>query len=149
MPTGEQSGIKPASQLAAELRGETESQLDTGDPRDQKEFTFELSYTDPRGKRWSGRFTNRILSILDRQRVKVLKARMSGGLPVAALDADIWTLNEMIAHLSISLIKRPIWAEELTDLYDEDLIGQIYEEVAAHEARFFRRRPDPKEDKKP
>jgi hypothetical protein len=70
---------------------------------------------------------------------------MGGGVPVAALDADLWELNEMLAHLSISLTERPEWAKELEDLFDEELIVEIYKEVISHEDRFHRRGADPED----
>jgi hypothetical protein len=137
-----------ASEAAAKLEGKspTEPIAPTEDPKEREQYTFQFEYRDPRSKRWAGEFTNRILTIRMRQRQKVLKAQLSGNTPVAALDADAWTLNEMISHMTISLIKRPDWAKELTDLIDEALIEQLYEEVASHEATFHRRGPDSGED---
>lgn len=133
--------LKSASELAADIQGKnTKPELEIADdPKDQKEYTFEFSFQNRRGKRWKGTFINRILSIRQKQQVKVLKAQLSGCLPVQSLDADIWALNEIIAHMTISLIKRPDWADELTDLYDEELLEALYKEVASHEAFFHRR----------
>lgn len=136
--------LKKASELAAEIQGKSvESAVEDGvDPRDQREYSFNFSHKDRRGKTWRGSFINQILTIRQRQQAKVLKAQLSGGVPIQALDADIWALNEMVAHMTISLIKRPDWAEELTDLLDEDLIDALYKEVASHEAFFYRRAAD-------
>jgi len=133
--------LKTASQLAAEVQGTTEQDVvqDDVDPKDQREYTFEFDYTDARGKQWKDKFTNQILSIRQRQQVKIIKAQLGGGIAVSALDADIWTLNEMVAHMTVSLIKRPDWAKELTSLLDENLIEALYEEVASHEAQFHGR----------
>jgi len=132
-----------ASEAAAKLEGKSpDESIPNDNPKDRKEYTFQFDWTDARGHRWLGEFTNRILSIRERQRQKVLKAQMSGNVPVQALDADAWTLNEMISHMTISLIKRPDWAKHLDDLLDEVLIEQLYEEVASHEATFHRRGED-------
>jgi hypothetical protein len=130
-----------ASEAAAKLEGKspTDPLATTDDPKDSREYTWQFDWTDKRGKPWRGEFTNRILSIRERQRQKVLKAQLSGNTPISALDGDAWTLNEMISHMTISLIKRPDWAGELTDLLDEVLVEKLYEEVASHEATFHRR----------
>jgi hypothetical protein len=133
-----------ASEAAAKLEGKSPADpiAPSEDPKERLDYTFQFKYKDPRGKQWLGEFTNKILTIRMRQRQKVLKAQLSGNTPVAALDADAWTLNEMIAHMTISLSKRPDWAKELTDLVDEVLVEQLYEEVASHEATFHGRGPD-------
>lgn len=135
--------LKSATQIAAELDGGADTPDPTEDPRDSKEYTFEFSHTDVRGKRWFGKFTNRILTIKKRRQVKVLKAQMAGGVSVAALDVEAWEINEMIAHLSVSLDRRsgniPKWALDLEDLEDSQIVEKLYVEVASHEARFHRR----------
>jgi hypothetical protein len=142
--------LRPAAEIAAEVQGQAEKKSQTdADPKAAEEYTFEFSHTDSRGKVWSGKVTNRVLTIRQRQQAKVVKATLSGNLPVSALDADIWNLNEMVAHLSVSLVKRPKWASELTDLYDEEIITKLYEEVIAHENYFRGPREDPSVGEKP
>jgi len=135
--------LKTAAEIAADLRGAAPDTDD--DPRDAKAYTFDFSHTDPRGKVWSGKFTNRILTIRQRRLMKVTKAQMAEGVPMTALDADIWETNEMVAHLAVSLDAKapgfPEWAKRLEDLYDEAIIVKLYSEVASHEARFHRRGP--------
>jgi hypothetical protein len=146
MPAETVPELRPASEVAAELQGKSEAEpIADEDPKAQLEYTFPLEYKDPRGKLWTGEFRNRILSIRQKQQVKVLKARIGGGLPVEALDADVWTLNEAIAHMTFSLVKRPDWAKNLDELYDEQIVYKLYEEVASHEARFHRLESDTKE----
>ena len=137
--------LKKASEIAAELKGRVERQNTDSDPKSQKEYAFKFRHVTPRGHVYVGEFTNKILTLFEKQQVKVTKARMAGGVPVAALDAVIWDLNERIAHMTFSLIDRPDWAQELTEIYDEDVIYALYEEVASHEARFFGRKPDNRE----
>ena len=142
--------LRPAAEIAAEVQGQADKKRpNDADPKAAEEYTFEFSYTDKLGKLWSGKFTNRALTIRQRQQVKVIKAQLSGGVSVAALDADIWTLNEMISHLSVSLITRPQWAQELTNLHDETIIEKLYEEVIAHEDYFRGHRKDPAVGAKP
>jgi hypothetical protein len=139
----EPAELKSANQIAAELQGTADSPEEQSNPKDEKRYSFEFSHTDSRGKVFRGTFVNEILSIRQRRLMKITKARLSGNVTVGALDADIWELNEMIAHLTISLDKSadgfPRWAEDLEGLYDESVIQALYEEVASHEARFHRR----------
>ncbi len=136
--------LRPATELAANITGESKvEEVAESDPRDSVNFPFDFDHKDPRGKRWAGKFTNRILSIKQIRQVKVLKATLAGNLPVSALDQDIWVFNEMLAHLTISLDRSasdfPKWADKLEDLYDEEIITKLYEVVMNHEARFHRR----------
>jgi hypothetical protein len=138
--------LKSATQITAELQGSAGNpdEVQSADPKDSKEYTFDFSHTDPRGKVWTGKFTNRILTVKQRRLMKVTKAQLAGGVPMSALDADIWEMNEMIAHLSVSLVKTaegfPSWAKDLEELYDEEIITKLYGEVASHEATFHRRK---------
>jgi len=136
--------LKSATQIAAELNGDAADTPDTSeDPKAGKEYTFSFSHTDPRGKLWAGKFTNRILTVKQRRIVKITKAQLAGNVPMHALDADIWEMNEMVAHLSISLNRNakdfPKWALDLEDLYDEQIIVKLYAEVDSHESTFRRR----------
>ena len=138
--------LKSAVEIAAELTGESKETSEPVDPRDATTFVFKFSHTDARGKIWSGKFTNHILTVRQRRLMKITKAQLAGGVPLSALDADAWELNECIAHLAVSLDRAadgfPKWAENLEDLYDETIIFKLYTEVASHEARFHRRGTD-------
>ena len=111
-----------------------------GDPKEnarlKKEYPFSFSWTDRLGKTWTGNFVNKILSIGDRQGVGVLRAKLSGGIPADSLDPLTTEINLIIAHLTYSLIERPDWAKNLTELDSVPLIQAIYGEVMAHEATF-------------
>lgn len=135
----ETPAIRPAAEVAAEITGK-ESEPKADDPKHQREYTFELDYTDTTGKKWTGQFRNQILSILQRQQVGAMKARLAGGVPFTSLDPYTTELNEMIAHLQISLRDKPKWAAELSELLDDGVAEAIYEEVASHEAMFHGRR---------
>lgn len=136
--------LKSATQLVDELNGGPEN-TDSSDPRDAKTYTFKFEHRDPRGQLWAGKFTNNILTVRQRRLLKIAKAQLSGAVAVAALDADQWEFNEMLAHLAISLDRTaedfPTWARDLEALYDENIVVKLYEEVASHEARFHRREP--------
>lgn len=129
--------LKSAAQIASEL-DRKDSNEETQDPKEARAYTFDFSYTDARGKLYAGKFTNQILTIKQRRQVKVTKAQMSGGVSVSALDADQWEMNEMIAHMAISLDRKsmPEWALDLEELTDDRIVYQLYAEVASHEATF-------------
>ncbi len=107
------------------------------DPRNQKEYTFSFRYKAPHSKKvYAGRFTNRVLSIAQRQMVGMLRARYAGGTPFVELDIFTVELNAMLAHLEVSLTDRPDWAKKLTELHDWKLLQALWAEVALHEATF-------------
>ena len=107
------------------------------DPRAQREYTFPINYMDASGKAWMGEFTTKILSVHERQRVGILRAQLSGGMPVESLDALTSELNLIVSHLTYSLTERPKWAETLRNIDDFAILQAIYGEVASHEAFFL------------
>lgn len=102
-----------------------------------KEYPFDFSWTSPNGKVWEGQFTNKILSISDRQRKGLAIARFSGGMPLESIDELTYEINIIVAHLMYSLVKFPDWAKDLTSLDEVSLIQAIYKEVLSHENTFF------------
>jgi len=123
--------------LEKDIEGAKASEIDPDDPKSQSEYTFNLDYTDTRGKHWVGEFTSKILTIRERQFMGAMRSRMSGGAAIESLDSLTIELNLMTAHMTYSLIKRPQWAAQPGEMKDVSLIQAIYEEVAAHEARFL------------
>jgi len=131
-------------EIKAELEGtadetpEQQYERLESDPKMKVEYEFEIDYTDKRGKRWHGKFTNRALSYRMRSQVGAHRAQMAGGMPLEALDFQTVTLNGKLSHLTYSLIKRPKWAEgdRLAELYDPKILDLIYAEVTAHEVAF-------------
>jgi len=99
-------------------------------------YTFTLDYVDPRGRRWSGRFTNHVLSVANACQVASIKAGLLGNRPLPSFDEDSRSLAEVLAHLTVSLIERPKWAANLGELYDDALLARLYQEVQTHEAAF-------------
>jgi|WetSurMetagenome_2_1015567.scaffolds.fasta_scaffold36956_3 hypothetical protein len=136
--------LKDALEGKAEETPEQRYERLESEPKMKVEYTFTIDYTDGRGKRWHGEFVNRILSYKLRSRVGAMRASMSGGLPLEALDLPTMEINEKLAHLTISLTARPKWAEgeKLADLLDPKILDLIYSEVASHEATFHGRGPD-------
>lgn len=105
--------------------------------KSQREYTFNFNWTSPAGKNYKGEFTNRILTIRDKQGVGLMRAKLAGGMAYEAMDPVTIEINLIIAHLTFSLIKRPSWADDLLGLTELSLLQEIYVEVASHEAIFL------------
>ena len=125
---------KPLEELAS-----NEPEAPPGkDPRDSEEWSFELDFTDRRGKKWQGYFSNKILSLGEQQLVTNTKARFCGGMPLESIDGGMLALNEAMAHMTFSLIDTPTWAEDLRQLNDAAIVFALWEKVRSHETRYFR-----------
>jgi hypothetical protein len=133
--------IQPASEVAAELQGRQPETQDL-QPKEKREYTFSFEHKDDRGKIWRGPFTNQVLSQTQKLQVGVVRAAITGRVPYESLDPYSCEYSERIAYMTISLIKRPDWAQELGDVLDSKIIDALYEEVMSHEATFHRRGPD-------
>jgi hypothetical protein len=131
--------LQGLDETAEAVTGETPPKSAAADPRRREQYEFDLDYKDTQGVRRTGTFVNSILTIKQKRERGVLKARLSGNTPVSALDADTWELNEMLAHLKLSLTKVPAGYENLEALYDEGIVRAIYREVALHEDTFHGR----------
>lgn len=114
-----------------------EADPDKPNPRGEKSYTFQVDYKDARGKVWKGQFTNKILSIHERQQVGVMRSMLSGGQPIPSLDPMTIELNLIVAHLAYSLTEKPEWAANLRSLEDPGVLQAIYTEVDSHESYFL------------
>lgn len=136
----ENSPIKTLSEIETELAGENyeeQQEKESSDPRLNEKYSFELNFKDRRGKIWSGRFTNKILTIQEQFNVNYALSSLTGKVPIDSIQKDILITAQRISHLMISLIEKPDWAKDLTQLKTIDVIDAIYQEVDSHEAIFF------------
>lgn len=110
--------------------------------------TFTIDHlSDDDGKRYTGQFTCKKLSIMDQSRIQVRKAQLSGGLfcvrddtgiPTGkGLDEEAEFLNLMIAELDTLLVQKPQWWD-LDQITDQDLMLAVYKEVSSYENSFRR-----------
>ena len=118
--------------------------VETGPENDSRGATglspkhsFDLDYTDRRGRHWTGAFACHVLTIKERATVGLTRARLTANTPAGVIDASTLNILEMQAHLAVALDSCPAWAEALGDLYDVGVVAEIYQEVASHEARFW------------
>lgn len=121
----------------ASLATEDAPEEDPDDPRGKIEYTFDLDYKDARGKTWRGAFTDKILTLRDRQGVEIIRARYHGGLSMEAFSQEAVERNLILAHLSYSIVKRPKWAEDLRALHDPGIVKDIFARSAEHEDFFL------------
>jgi hypothetical protein len=139
LQTDEEAEVKTAEdfkQEVEEMQAPTPADPEK-DPRSKKEYPFDLDWIDGRGKHWTGKFVNRILSIGDRQKVGMMRAHMAGNVPYEALDPETAEINLIVAHVTFSLTEKPSWARDLLAVEDPALLRAIYAEVVAHEATFL------------
>lgn len=133
----------------AELRAEVEQKIEPKkevpkkDPRDEETYPFQFKYEDAKGRKFSGSFTNKILTIQEKMARASLEASFAGGFR-DSLDDTQQIVNLAIAHMTFSLVKRdeqspPKWADNLRSLTDENVILALFEEVSAHEGIFHGR----------
>lgn len=127
--------IKEEVEQAATLPEKGAPNLD--DPKLKEEWTFQFKWLDPVGHVSAGTFTNKILSIAERQLSGAMRARLSGGVPFDSLDPLTDELNLILSHLAFSLTVKPKWAEDLRTVKYPALLQALYEEVASHEAVFL------------
>lgn len=99
---------------------------------------FTLDHVDARGHRWQGSFRCHVLTIRDRLRVGIVRARLLGGQPPESVDASTVGLAEQVAHLTVALDDAPDWFKTIEDVREPGLLDAVYREVAAHEERFHR-----------
>lgn len=130
------SAVETKKELEKQQQEQGQEQV-TDDPRLDKQYMFKFNWADGNGKVWAGEFTNKVLSIQERQMVGVMRARLSFGESYAALDDLTRDINLMIAHMSYSLVEKPSWAEDLQALEDIRILQELYQEVLLHEAIFL------------
>ena len=119
-----------------EKKIEAEKEKKAADPRCEEKYTFNFEFKEPNGNSWTGKFTNRALSIAEMQMVGALQAEFAGGRSYDSLDPLTQELNMICAWMAISLEDKPKWAEDLRSLKSIALVQKLYGEVALHEATF-------------
>lgn len=117
-------------------------------PPISKEYTFHVDIKSG-GTLYSGAFTNRILTVGEKVVVNSAAIRYNQGLPLESLTFDHRELVQAISHMTESFrtkrgsgerkFRGPKWAKNLFDVEDEEVIRVLWNEVQAHEARYFRR----------
>ena len=101
-----------------------------------KNYTFEVDWMSPQGRRYHGEFEAHILSVKESIAVGILRAQLCGGVAPSALDVGTLDMTEMVATLEVCVDNGPDWAKDLVGIYEQDLVWEIYKEVRDREARF-------------
>ncbi|RYF11742.1 MAG: hypothetical protein EOO40_02705 [Deltaproteobacteria bacterium] len=126
----------------AELNKPPETETKANPAFLQPEATFTVNYTDWRGKVYSGQFTNKVLTVGQKIKVDVLRARRMMNTPRDAMTDNIAGLLLMVSWMEESLTARPKWAANFWDLYDERIVEAVFTHVAEHEKFFHGRDQD-------
>ena len=105
------------------------------------EHTFEMPNLKGKvtGRVYSGNFTFKRLSIGDKGRAEVLRAKLNGDLK--SIDPEIDILHDMLSFLRYGLILFPDWWRECgfgLELYDINVIEFLYKEVMDFEAKWLK-----------
>lgn len=110
------------------------------DPRNNREYAFDLAYTDARGTTYAGRFVSKILTFKERLAVVKMTAQILDNTPVEAVDGLDRFHAEIAAHMQICLLTKPKWAEDFGGL-DEDgaVLTALWSKVRDHRDFYFRR----------
>ena len=107
-------------------------------PLTPRQITLRLTYPAPDGKTYQGDAQVKILDAGERTQAALRFADLCRGRPVGSfLPLDLTRLRAL-AWLPLALVKHPDW---LSRFWDEDdvFLLSVYEEVMAHDARYFRR----------
>jgi len=110
-----------------------------------KTRTFNFRYESMvDGQVYEGTFTCRKLSVRDLAQMGVRKVQLNGGYhydeknPGCGIEEHIDGMNAVIAHLEVALVQAPFWFK-LDDVYDPQLLHEVYQKVVEFENSFFRR----------
>lgn len=126
--------LAEAAKVRVDLNGPFNDKTGVDGIGPQRSFT--LRYVGYGDRVWAGDFTMKVLSVKDTIQVGLVKARLAGGIPLADLDPNTAFTLEVVAHLTVAIVAAPPWAKDLLSIYDGNVLGAIYQEVTAHEARF-------------
>jgi hypothetical protein len=107
----------------------------------KREHTFQVDVESRMmGKRYVGTFTNQILTPKMELQVGTIRSQLLAGAS-SNVDMDTALLCEKIAHLRVSLAKKPKDFDPY-ECEDREILDAVYREVASHEARFWGRTPE-------
>jgi hypothetical protein len=100
------------------------------------DYSFDVDWTSPQGKRYTGTFKAHIMGVGDTLQVGILRAGLTGGMPPESLDKNTADVAEMVATLQVVVDSGPDWAKDLIGLKEVELVWQMYKEVLQREDRF-------------
>ncbi len=102
----------------------------------EREYGFDVDmFSGIYGKRLTGRFVTKILTIGEKTAAGILASRLLAGANPTTIGYLVQSLAEERAHHHYCLIHRPKWYEPTT-FQDEDVHDAIAQEVRAHAKRF-------------
>ena len=116
----------------------------------KKQHTFQISYeSEEDGVDYTGQFTVRKLTIMDRSKINVKRTQLNGGFSVVrdemgdptgeGTDPSTDNFNYMLAYLETAVIQKPKWWN-LNEITDMEVLNRVFEEAMKFE-NSFRKRP--------
>lgn len=139
-----QAMLETAEEQAKKPPAAAGSGVNPADPRLKPIYPFTMEFVLPTGERLEGEFVNHVRAMKDYQRQGFLEVQLARGHAVDLLPYSVRSYNETVAHLMVSLKKRPKWFTNLQDLRYPEILQGVYKEVLDHE-RIFRGLPDDSE----
>lgn len=106
---------------------------------EKRTYTFEKTY-EMYGKKLRGTFEAKYMSITDRMKIGVIRARLLDGITDRQLDPITSDISFMIAYLQVALIKAPKWwnYEQMSLEDDMNKLREVYKEVLQFNKSFRR-----------
>lgn len=137
--------LDPPIPTAAEVQEKTDKLLqetpaeEAAEKRPGREHVFTIKkFSRMYDKVLEGDFETQILTPRQELQVGSIRSRLLGSAYSMSVDTSTTFMAEKIAHLEVSLTKKPSWFNAL-DFEDKEILDDIYTEVASHEARFWGR----------
>lgn len=120
------------------LQAAVEAPPKADDPPDAPVWEFSFSFTDRRGRLFTGEFTHKIQTQMESLRAAVVRSRLLDGQPVESFDRNLVSYLDIVCQLNSSLTKRPSWADDLLSLDSQEVVYALWDKCSAHIARWFR-----------
>lgn len=96
--------------------------------RESKTYTFEKKISINGGEKRTGTFTAKFMGVSARLRLGTIRAKLLDGAPSQSIDTLTDDIAYMIAYLTVSLKKTPVWwnYDNIDDIAD---LKAVYTEV--------------------
>lgn len=99
------------------------------------EHEFDISLIgEETGQKWHGSFKYKRPNLGARRQIKLMEDNLNNGSET--LDEEIRAINMMVAWLHFTLIDYPKWWNGGLDLYDVNVLTEIYQEILKFEKKF-------------
>lgn len=115
----------------------------------KKQHTYQITHSSEEdGIEYTGQFTVKKLTIMDRSKINIKRTQLNGGYSVVrndngdptgeGADASTDSFNYMLAYLETALIQKPKWWD-LNEITDIEVLNKVFEEAMKFENSFRKR----------